>query len=251
MSKKKSIFDALALPFLIIGGVLIIFAFVFNFTVTPPATSQVVLDYPVMFGDKMLTTTLLFSQKIFFYHMPVAVISMVALLFTAIYGIQFLRKRESKYDVRAQTATELSLVFVSMTMVSGVAWTRHDWQAWWVWEPRLITYLILMLMVIAYFILRAAVSDPERRATYSSVFGIIVFVNAPISFMITRLIPTSMHPVVIRGDEGMPPLMLIPLLVTMIGFALIAIALFRKRVRARLMEEQVETLKLRLDDLRG
>ncbi|MCL2530273.1 MAG: cytochrome c biogenesis protein [Coriobacteriia bacterium] len=250
MSNKTSKLDALALPFLIIGGVLIIFAFVFNFTVTPMALGDIEVPEPAMIGGKIVTTTLLLSQKIFFYHMPVAVISMVALAFTAAYGIMFLRTRNTKYDIRAQTATEMSLVFVSMTMVSGVAWTRHDWGAWWVWEPRLITYLILMLMVIAYFILRTAVSDPERRATYSSVFGIIVAVNAPISFMITRLVPST-HPVVFRSDSGLPPLMLIPLLLTILGFSLIAFALFRQRVRARQMEEQVESLKLRLDDLRG
>ena len=249
MSTKKSKLDALTLPFLIIGGALIVFAFVFNFTVTPLALGGEVSE-PELIGGQVVTTKLLLSQKIFFYHMPVAVISMAALLFTAIYGILFLKTRKTKFDMRAQTATEMSLVFVSMTMVSGVAWTRYDWGAWWVWEPRLITYLILMLMVIAYFILRTAVSDPERRATYSSVFGIIVFVNAPISFMITRLVPST-HPVVLRSDEGLPPLMLIPMLLTLLGFSLIAFALFRQRVRARQMEEQVESLKLRLDDLKG
>jgi len=249
MSTKKSKLNALAVPFLIIGAVLIVFAFVFTFTVSPLALGGEVSE-PELIGGQVVTTKLLLSQKIFYFHVPVAVISMAALIFTAVYSILFLKTRESKFDIRAQTATEMSLVFVSMTMVSGVAWTRYDWGAWWVWEPRLITYLILMLMVIAYFILRTAVSDPERRATYSSVFGIIVAINAPISFMITRLVPAT-HPVIFRSDSGLPPLMLIPFLVALLGFCLIAFALFRQRVRARQMEEQVETLKLRLDDLRG
>ena len=242
-------FDRLVLPLLIVGGAVVIFAFVFAFTVTPLVVGEAATGGFLEIDGQYVTNKLLLSQKIFYFHMPVAVVSMAALVFTALYSVLFLKTRDSAYDLRARTATEIALVFVLMTMVTGVAWTRYDWGVWWTWDPRLTTYLILMLMVIGYFILRTAVSDPERRAVYSSVFGIIVFVNVPLSLMVTRLIPSSIHPVVFRTDSGLPPLMLIPLLLAVMGFCCLGFALYRQRLQARQMEERVEALKLRLDDL--
>ena len=65
-----------------------------------------------------------------------------------------------------------------------------------------IPYLILMLIIIAYFILRNAIDEPERRATYGAVLSIIALIDVPICFMVTRLIPSSIHPVVVR-EGGM------------------------------------------------
>jgi heme exporter protein C len=133
-------------------------------------------------------------------------------------------------------------------MVSGELWERFEWGVWWTWEPRLTTYFILMLLVIGYFILRAAIDDPERRASYASVFGIIAFVDVPICFMITRLIPSGTHPVIFRTDSGLPPNMLIPLLISMFGMFMLAYGLYRLRFRQSILSERVEALKERLED---
>ncbi|MDR2036007.1 MAG: cytochrome c biogenesis protein CcsA [Coriobacteriales bacterium] len=249
MDSQPSRLNALALPLVIVGGALVIVAFILVFTVTPLVSGEAATNGFLEINGQYITNKLLLSQKIFYFHMPAAVVSMLALLFTAIYGALFLKTRNSAYDLRARTATEISLVFVLMTMVTGLAWTRYDWGVWWTWEPRLTTYFILMLMVFGYFILRTAVSDPERRAVYSSVFGIIVFINVPICFMVTRLIPSSVHPVIFRTDSGLPPLMLIPLLIGVAGFGCIAFALYRQRLRTRQIEQRIETLKLHLDEL--
>jgi heme exporter protein C len=180
--------------------------------------------------------------------MPVAVVSLVALLFTAIYGGLFLAKRESRFDLRAKVATEIALVFVMMTMVSGELWERFEWGVWWTWEPRLTTYFILMLLVIGYFILRNAIDDTERRATFASVFGIIAFIDVPICLLITRLVPTSVHPVIFRTDSGLEPSMLLPLLLAMAGMSCIAFALFRLRLREQSLRQRLEALKETLND---
>jgi len=249
MNNRSNKLNRLVLPLVIIGGVLVIFAFVFAFTVTPLVSGEAATNGFLVIGGQYVTNKLLLSQKIFYFHMPAAIVSMVALVFTAVYAILFLKTRNDKYDMRARTATEVSLVFVIMTMASGEAWERYDWGIWWTWDPRLTTYLILMLMVFAYFVLRTAVSDPERRAVYSSVFGIIVFINVPICFMVTRLIPSSIHPVVFSTDSGLPPLMLVPLFAAMLGFGCLAFAFYRQRLRTLQMKERIETLKMRLDDL--
>lgn len=247
MSSKTNIFDKLSFPLLIIGGALVLVAFILAFTMAPLVYGAEV-DGFLEVGGAYLTNKLLLSQKIFYFHVPVAIVSMGALCFTAIYSIAFLKTRDSKFDMRARLATEIGLVFVLMTMATGEFWTRYEWGVWWTWDPRLTTYFILMLLVFGYFVLRNAVDDPERRAVYSSVFGIIMFIDVPISFMVTRLIPSSIHPVILRSDSGLSPPMLIPFIMAMFGFCCLAFALYRRRLRAEQLRERTEVLKTKLDE---
>jgi heme exporter protein C len=248
--KPQSVFDTLAPPLLVVGVLLALVAFVLTFT-TAPLVNGAAVDTPALIGDTMVTNKLLLSQKIFYFHMPVAVVSMVALLFTAVYGALFLVRRKSHFDLRAKVATEIALVFVMMTMVSGELWERFEWGVWWTWEPRLTTYFILMLLVIGYFILRNAIDDTERRASFAAVFGIITFIDVPLCLLITRLVPTSVHPVIFRTDSGLAPSMLLPLLLAMVGMLCIAFALFRLRLHEQQLRERLETLKEAFEDAEG
>ena len=235
-------------PALLVAGALIsALGFVLAFTVAPLVHGAAVT--PELIAGQLVANQLLFSQKIFYFHVPVAMSSFIALIFSAFYGVRYLMTRDEGYDVRAKTATEVAVVFMIATMVTGVPWTRFEGGVWWSWEPRLTTYLILILMAIAYFILRTAFSDSEKRCSYASVFGIIMFIDAPICFMITRLIPSSTHPVVFRTDSGLPPDMLVPFLICMLGIVLIAFALYRVRLRQSLLSLRIERLKEELDEL--
>jgi heme exporter protein C len=120
---RTTIFDRLSLPLLALGTLLCIVAFVLSFTVAPLVNGAQV-DGFALIGGQMVTNMLLLSQKIFYFHMPVALVSMAALFFTALYGVLFLRSRDRKHDVRAKAATEIALIFVLMTMVSGELWER-------------------------------------------------------------------------------------------------------------------------------
>ena len=237
-----------AAPWMLLGGaVLATIGFVLTFTLAPLVLGASV-DGVELIGGQMVANKLLLSQKIFYFHMPVAITSFVALAFTAYYGIRFLMTKEKRFDTCGKIATEIALLFILCTMFSGELWERFEWGVWWTWEPRLTTYFILMLVVIAYFILRNAIDDPERRATYASVFGIIAFVDAPICFMITRLVPSGVHPVIFRTDSGLSPDMLVPLLLSMFGFFLIAFGLYRLRFRQTRLAERVEAVKEQLGD---
>ncbi|MBQ9021976.1 MAG: cytochrome c biogenesis protein CcsA [Eggerthellaceae bacterium] len=242
--------DKLALPALTLGTVLTALAFLLAFTVASPVMGAKVNGVELI-GDEMIGNQILLSQKIFYFHMPVAVTSMVVLAGTAFFAIRFLMTRDALYDLKAKICTELALVFVICTMITGDLWTRFEWGVWWTWEPRLTTYLILTLMVIAYFILRAAVDEPERRATFASVFSIIMFIDVPISFMITRLIPSSVHPVILRTDSGLSPDMLAPMLCALFGFSLISYGLYRFRTRTEIIGQRVDVLKEALDNKLG
>lgn len=239
--------DKLAPWAVLVGGLVATIGFILSFTLAPLVLGASVNGVELI-GDQMVSNKLLLSQKIFYFHMPVAITSFLALGFTAYYGIRFLSTKEKRYDTCARIATEIALVCIACTMFSGELWERFEWGVWWTWEPRLTTYFILMLIVIAYFILRNSIDDPERRATYASVFGIIAFVDAPICFMITRLVPSGVHPVIFRTDSGLSPDMLVPLMLSMFGFFMIAFGLYRLRFRQVRMAERVEALKEQLED---
>ena len=237
--------DKLVVPALVAGAVLTTAGFLMAFLWAAPVNGAA-LSTPVLVGDTMVTNQQLLSQKIFYFHMPVAIVSFVALVFAAYYAVRFLMTREQRFDTCSRIAMEISLLFVIFTMVTGDLWTRFEWGVWWTWEPRLTTYLILMLIVIAYFVMRGAVDDPERRAVYSSVISIIALVDVPICFMITRLIPSSVHPVVAR-EGGMAPDMAATVFVIMAGMMLVAFGLYRLRFRQVRLHERVEALKDQLE----
>jgi heme exporter protein C len=186
-----------------------------------------------------------FSQKIFYFHVPVAEASFLVFGVAAFFAIRFLMTRRRDFDTKSRIAMETTLLFVILTMVTGDLWTRASWGVWWQWEPRLTTYFIMTLLVIAYFVLRNSVEDEERRAVYASAFCIIAFIDAPISFLITRLIPSD-HPVVFT-EGGLDPTQLIPFIIGQIGMLMIGYAIYTMRMHEELLHERLDAAKESLE----
>ena len=229
-----------------VGGLLLVVGFLMAFLYASPVNGAAVSE-PVLVGDQMVTNVQLLSQKIFYFHMPVALVSFAALAFAGYYGVRFLMTKEQRFDTCTSVCMEIALLFVVCTMITGEMWTRFEWGLWWTWDPRLTTYLILMIIVIAYFILRNAIDDPERRATYASVIAIIALVDVPICYMVTRVIPSSIHPVVLR-EGGMTGDMGMTVGVVMLGMVLLGFALYRMRFRQVRLTQRVEAIKEQLED---
>ena len=241
--------DRLAPILLLCAVLLTTVGFVLSFTWAPPVYGASVNGVEVI-GGQVVSNVLLISQKIFYFHMPVAITSFLALVAAAVYALRFLMTRQSRFDTMSRVCMEIALVFIIMTMATGVMWTRFEWGVWWTWEPRLTTYFILMLIVIGYFILRNAIDDPERRATFAGVLAIIAFVDAPICFMITRLVPSSIHPVVLRQGGGMGVSMIVPLLMIMFGMLMLGFVLYRLRLRSLVIEQKCDAIMETLEDQR-
>ncbi|MDO4502700.1 MAG: cytochrome c biogenesis protein [Coriobacteriia bacterium] len=238
--------DKLVPAAILAGLVLTTLGFLDAFFLVPPVPGASV-DGAALIGDSMVTSKMLLSQKIFYFHMPVALVSFCALAFGAYYSVRFLASRDQRWDTCACTALEISLVFVVMTMATGEMWTRFEWGVWWTWEPRLTTYLVLMLIIIAYLVLRNMVDEPERRAAFSAVVSIIAFVDVPICLMVTRLIPSSVHPVVLR-EGGMTGEMGACLALCLVGMLCVGFALYRMRFGQRRLEQRVEAALEQLED---
>lgn len=181
-----------------------------------------------------------FSQKIFYFHVPLAEASFLVFTVALVFAIMFLVKKRRSYDTKSRIAMETSLMFVVATMLTGILWTRAAWGVWWEWEPRLTTYFIMTLLVIAYFVLRNSIEDDYRRAVYASVYAIISWLSAPISFFIVRLVPSA-HPVVFQS--GMASSNLIPFIIGQIGMLMIGYAIYAIRLAEEATNDHLEAVK--------
>jgi heme exporter protein C len=248
VDRKKLTFWALGT-----AGVLTLAGFLLAFFEAAPAQMLRTTDSGAgaIIGGSTYTTHLIdFGQKIFYFHVPVAIASFVVFFFTAFYCVRFLMTRDRVFDTKARIATEVTLMFTLLTMLTGDLWTRWAWGLWWTWEPRLTTYLIMLLLVIGYFVLRASVEDEEKRAVYASVFGIIAFLDAPLSFAITRLVPAGAesHPIVIGVPGGLDAFQLAAFLIAMFGMLAFGYVIYQLRYREERVKERIEALKATLED---
>ncbi len=184
------------------------------------------------------------GQKIFYFHVPIAEISFIVFAVAAYFSVRFIMTRKREYDTKSRIAMELTMTFVALTMATGILWTKAAWGVWWQWEPRLTTYFIMTLLVVAYFVLRNSVEDEERRALYAAAFSILAFIDAPISFFITRLIPST-HPVIESG--GLQPPMLITFIIAQIGMLFVGYAIYRLRMGEMELRDRIERAKTELE----
>ena len=191
-----------------------------------------------------------FSQKIFYYHVPISETALVSFGVALVAGILYLRTQDLRYDRLGLVAVRLGLLFSLLVMGTGMIWGKAAWGAWWAWEPRLTTFLIACLLYAGYFVLRSMVEEESRRATYSAVLAIIAFIDVPITFFATRLLPEGLHPVVITtGGTGMEGSMLLSFLISMLGMTLLLAGLIRFEYTCELLKDEIADLKTRLGEV--
>ena len=134
------------------------------------------------------------SSRIFYYHIPQAWICVLAFAMSMIYSIRYLRSRRIEFDDRAVETARLGFVFCLLATVTGSIFARIAWGSFWNWDPRETSVFMLLLIYGAYFALRGAVQEPDRRAALSGVYSIFSFVTVPfLIFVLPRIVP-SLHP---------------------------------------------------------
>ena len=190
-------------------------------------------------------------QRVFYFHIGTAWTGLLGFLFAAGLGIAYLVTKDMKWDIVEVAAVEISVVFFLITIALGSIWARPAWNTWWTWDPRLTTAAVTELIYVAYFMLRAGVEDPERRARFGAVYALLGGLSAPITFMAIRLF-RSIHPVVIGAANAnqekmnMSGDMKIAFFFALFAFTVIFIDLFWNRIRLGQLETRVEQLKLKV-----
>ena len=174
-------------------------------------------------------------QKIFYIHVPMAIVALCGFIAAAGMAICHLRTGDRQWDVRAYVTIHLSIILAVGVLVTGAIWARGSWGHWWVWnEPALVSFLIVFLLYCTYQPLRFAIENPERQARYASVFAIIAGAFVPVNFVVVRLAQVYTHPLVLGTTGGnMPGAMRLTFLVCLGAIALLFATLWALELTAK------------------
>lgn len=220
------------------------------------AAIMVIASLLVIFFYAPTETTMGNVQRIFYFHVGAAWVAALAFFVALLSGIAYLVNPSRTWDTIAAGSVEIGLVFTSMTIVSGSVWGRPAWNTWWIWSPRLTSITVLWLVYVAYFMLRGAVEDEEKRARFSAVYVIAGFVTVIITYLSIRLL-RDIHPVLIGNSSeaaqglqefaGIDSLkMVISLNISVLTFTILYLAWLANRLRLQRMVDQAGDLKIRV-----
>ncbi|HET9736629.1 MAG TPA: cytochrome c biogenesis protein CcsA [Solirubrobacteraceae bacterium] len=191
-----------------------------------------------------------FVQKIFYLHVPLAIVALFGFVAGGVYGIRYLRTDDRSHDLRSYVAIHISLILAVAALVTGSIWARAAWGQWWVWdEPTLVSFLIVFLLYACYQPLRFSIEDPERQARTAAVFAIVAGAFVPLNFMAVRLAESLVHPRVLSATGGsMPGEMRLTFLVALTGMAVLFVTLWKYELTSKEASMQLRALKRALAD---
>ena len=171
------------------------------------------------------------AQKIYYLHLPAALNAYIAFAVVAVTSVVYLWLRDPRADRVAESSAEVGLLFTTVVLTTGPIWGKPIWGTWWTWDARLTLTLFLWFIYAGYLVLRGAITEPETRARYSAVLGILGALLIPFIHMSVYLFRT-LHPmpIVLKPDRpSLPPEMLRTLLLSFAAFFLVYVVFLRAR----------------------
>ncbi|MEJ7788582.1 MAG: cytochrome c biogenesis protein [Thermoleophilaceae bacterium] len=190
-----------------------------------------------------------FVQKIFYVHVPMAIVALCGFVAGGIMAIKHLRTGDRSWDMRSYVAIHLSIILGTGVLITGAIWAKASWGHWWLWdEPVLVSFLIVFLLYCVYYPLRFSIEDPDRQARYSSVFAIAAGAFVPINFAAVRLAEAVTHPRVLSQTGGnLPGEMRLTFLVSIVAMTLLFVTLWKLELTAKNASMQLKSLRRRLE----
>src|SRR3984893_13792460 len=193
-----------------------------------------------------------FLQKIFYVHVPLAIVALCGFVGAVLLAVMHLRTREARWDHRAYVAIHVSLIFGVATLITGSIWAKGSWGHWWVWdEPTLVSFLIVFLLYATYQPLRFAIEAPERQARYASFFAVTAGAFVPMNFIAVRLASAFVHPRVLGSTSNLPGPMALTFLVSLAGVALLYLTLCSYELSIKRARAQLRALRRRAEARAG
>lgn len=182
-------------------------------------------------------------SRIFFFHVPLAWVGVLAYMVSMINSIRYLKKFELQYDHRAAINAEIGMVFTILATVTGAIFARHTWGVYWNWDPRQTSIFILLLIYGAYFVLRSSIEEEDKRARLSSVYSILAFISVPFLVFIIPRLYFSLHPdpiINVSGKLEMERRMFQVFLASLAGFTGVYFWVYSLKARFMKLKEKME-----------
>jgi heme exporter protein C len=224
------------------------------------AAAAILISLLVIFYFAPTEATMGNVQRIFYFHVGSAWVGAVAFFVALAAGVAYLRNPDRKWDTVAVASVEIGLVFLTMATVAGSVWGKPAWNTWWTWTPRLTLITIALLTYAAYFMLRGAIEDGEKRGRFAAVYVIVAFVTIISAYLSIRVL-RDIHPVVVGGTtesaqgaaEGLQEFsgvdsrnMIITLNVSVVAFSILFAAWLANRIRLQRLMDEANVLKMRV-----
>jgi heme exporter protein C len=186
-----------------------------------------------------------FSQRIFYFHVPIAMTTYTLFIWAAINAARYLWREDMSLDLRSYVPMHLGTIFGSMTLVTGSIWAKVSWGTWWDWSStELNTFLIIFLYYCAYFMLRFSVEPGERRARYSAVYALLGVGLIPVSVLAVHLGQDIIHPITFTHDgANMDNSMLFTFLVSLAAMLSLAYAMYEVELRGKRLDDRIAQIR--------
>ncbi len=186
-----------------------------------------------------------FSQRIFYFHVPIALTAYVSFGWGAWKALRVLWKRDERADTESYVAIHQGVVFGALTLLTGSIWARASWGVWWSWsENQLVLFLVLFLFYCAYFMLRFSLEPGRSRANMSAVYALFGVVLIPVSFLAIRLSQKFIHPVVFNSHgPQMSGSQFVTFLVSLAGMLALFAALYQVELAGKRLDASLRELR--------
>lgn len=189
--------------------------------------------------------------RIFFWHFPCPVLATVLLTQATYFAWKYLKTRDTIWDVRAHSLTELAMFFIVLTMITGVFFSRIQWGAWWQNDPRQVSFLLVTAIYSGYFVLRSAFDDEDQRGRFSNAFHL--FAILPF-FFLTFVYPRlpqveTFHPNTTIMQGQLKGGYRIVIFETMLVMSLATFLVYQLKTRAGLLAQTLQNYESRSKSL--
>jgi heme exporter protein C len=187
-----------------------------------------------------------FSQRIFYFHVPIAFTAYASFGWGAWKALRYLRTRDERADLESYVAIHQGVIFGALTLITGSIWARASWGVWWSWsENQLVLFLVLFLFYCAYFMLRYSVDAGPARANMSAVYALFGVVLIPVSFLAIRLSQRFIHPVVFdaHAPSNMTGAQWLSFLVSFAAMLLLFATLYNVELAGKRLDAHVRELR--------
>lgn len=175
------------------------------------------------------------AQRLMYVHVPAAWTAYLSFATVLVGSVVYLLRRDLRWDRYARAAAEIGVGLTALAIALGSLWGRPVWGVWWVWDPRLVSTVLLLLVYMGYLGVRGMSDDAYVNARRAAIVGILGFVNVPIVHFSVVWWRTLHQPPTLLRPGGPAPIdgrMLAALLTGLVAFTLLAGWVWARRVRS-------------------
>ena len=185
------------------------------------------------------------SQRIFYFHVPLALTAYICFAWGAWKALRLLWKRQEGADLESYVAIHQGVIFGTLTLLTGSIWAKISWGVWWDWGDRQLTlFLILFLFYSAYFMLRYSVDAGTQRENMCAVYALFGVVLIPISFLAIRLAESLIHPTVFtREGPQMEDSQFLTFCVSWLAMVFLFITLYQVELAGKRLDTRLRELR--------